>query len=277
MTAEDYLKQGDINAALQQLQEQVKKQPANPELRVFLFQLLSVMGQWDRALTQLDVAADLDDSTLAMVSMYRQVIACERFREQVFLGNKEPVIFGKPEEWLALLIQALKLTAQGENTKSQQLRDQAFESAPTTSGTISGVIDEQPFQWIADSDPRLGPVMEAIIDGRYLWIPIENLQTMLIDEPTDLRDVVWLPTHFTWNNGGESYGLIPSRYPLSYQHDPLLALSRKTEWQDCGEDLFIGLGQKIWSTDNHEFAVMDVRAIQFNTTQAPENQVPEKE
>ena len=265
MTAEEYLKQGDINAALLQLQEQVKKQPANPELRVFLFQLLSVMGQWDRALTQLNVASELDDATLAMVSMYRQVIACEQFREQVFLGNKEPVIFGKPGEWLALLIQALKLTVQGENAKSQTLRSQAFESAPVTSGSIDG----QEFQWIADSDPRLGPIMEAIVDGRYLWVPIENLQTIVIDEPLDLRDVVWLPTHFTWSNGGESYGLIPSRYPLSYQHDPLLALSRKTEWQDCGEDLFVGLGQRIWSTESNEYSVMDVRNVQFNTSLAP--------
>lgn len=268
MTAEDYLKQGDINAALQQLQEQVKKQPANSELRVFLFQLLSVMGQWDRALTQLDVASDLDDSTLAMVSMYRQVIACEQFREQVFLGNKEPVIFGKPEAWVALLIQALKLTVQGEIAKSQTLRNQAFEAAPATSGTI----DEQAFQWLADCDPRLGPVMEAIVEGRYLWIPTENLNTIVIDEPVDLRDVVWLPAHFTWSNGGESYGLIPSRYPLSYQHDPLLALSRKTEWQDYGEDLFLGMGQKIWSTDSNEYSVMDVRSIQFNTSPASEEE-----
>ena len=264
MTAEDYLKQGDINAALLQLQEQVKKQAANPELRVFLFQLLAVMGQWDRALTQLDVASDLDDGTLAMVSMYRQVIACERFREQVFLGNKEPVIFGKPKKWVALLIQALQLTAQGEYSKSQTLRSQAFDAASIT----SGVIDDQKFEWFADSDPRLGPVMEAIIEGRYLWIPIENLKTIVIDEPVDLRDVIWLPTHFTWNNGGESYGLIPSRYPFSYQHAPLLALSRKTEWQDCGADLFLGLGQKIWSTDSNEYSVMDVRTIQFNTSPA---------
>jgi len=264
MTAKDYLKQGDINAALLQLQEQVKKQPANPEHRIFLFQLLSVMGQWDRALTQLNVAGELDDAALAMVSMYRQVIACEQFREQVFLGNKDPVIFGKPEEWLALLIQSLKLMAQGENAKSQALRNQAFESAPVTSGAIDG----QEFQWLADSDPRLGPVMEAIVEGRYLWVPIENLQSIVIDEPVDLRDVVWLPVHFTWNNGGESYGLIPSRYPLSYQHNPLLALSRKTEWQDCGDDLFLGVGQKIWSTDSDEYPVMDVRAIQFNTSPA---------
>ena len=261
MTAEDCLKQGDIKGALKLLQEQVKKQPDNAELRVFLFQLLSVMGQWDRALTQLDVVTDLDDGTLAMVSMYRQVIACERIREQVFSGKKEPIIFGKPNEWVALLIQALKLTAQGENIKSQQLRIQAFDAAEIT----SGLINEQPFEWFADCDPRLGPVMEAMVDGRYLWIPIENIKSIVIEEPADLRDVIWLPTHFTWNNEGESYGLIPTRYPFSYQYDPLLTLSRKTEWKDCGNDMFLGLGQKTWATDFDEYPVMDIRTIHFNT------------
>jgi type VI secretion system protein ImpE len=52
---------------------------------------------------------------------------------------------------------------------------------------------------------------------------------------------------------------------LSYQHDPLLALSRKTEWQDCGDELFLGLGQKLWATDGNEYPVMDIRTIQFNT------------
>ncbi len=266
MTAENCLKQGDIEGALKQLQEQVKKQPANTELRVFLFQLLAVMGQWDRAQTQLDVAADLDDGTLAMVSMYRQVIACERIREQVFLGKKEPIIFGKPNEWVALLIQALKLTAQGENAKSQSVRSQAFAEAETT----SGLINDEPFEWFADSDPRLGPVMEAMVDGRYLWIPIENIKKIVIEEPVDLRDMIWLPAHFTWNNEGESYGIIPSRYPLSYQYDPLLALSRKTEWQDCGNDLFLGLGQKLWTTDSNEYPVMDIRTIQFDAETMPE-------
>lgn len=264
MTAEDCLKQGDIKEALIQLQQQVKKQPANTELRIFLFQLLSVMGQWDRALTQLDVAADLDDATLAMVSMYRQVIACERVREQVFLGNKEPIIFGKPNEWVALLIQALKLTALGENKKSQQLRSQAFEMA----GTSSGFINEQAFEWFADCDSRLGPVMEAMVDGRYLWVPVDNIKKITIEAPVDLRDVIWLPAHFTWKNEGESYGLIPSRYPQSYQHEPALALSRKTEWQDCGDDVFMGLGQKLWATDADEYPVMDIRTIQFNVDEA---------
>ena len=56
--AEQSLKDGDPAAALAQLQEQVRANPADPKLRVFLFQLLCVLGQWDRALNQLNVAAE---------------------------------------------------------------------------------------------------------------------------------------------------------------------------------------------------------------------------
>lgn len=257
MTAEESLQNGDLEAALQQLQQHIKQQPANAELRIFLFQLLAVLGQWDRALTQLNVAAELDDAALAMTAMYRQVIACERVREQVFLGTNSPIVFGQPQEWIALLLQALKLTAQEEYAKSQDLRNQAFDQATANTGTI----DDQPSSWLADSDARLGPVIEAMIDGRYLWVPLDQLSSLQIDPPNDLRDVIWLPTHFTWHNGGESYGLLPARYPFSYRDDPLLALSRKTQWHDCGHDLFIGLGQKIWVTDVNEYPLLDTRSI----------------
>ncbi len=266
MTAEEHLQQGDLQGALHQLQERVRAQPAKAEYRIFLFQLLSVLGQWDRALTQLSVAGELDDATLAMVAMYRQVIACERFREAVFLGRRDPVVFGKPEAWLALSLQALKLTAEGQYSKSQHLREQAFESAPEVSGSIDGIA----FDWLADSDPRLGPVFEVMIEGRYFWAPLQRIRSISIEKPVDLRDVVWLPAHFVWTNGGESYGIIPARYPESYKNeDPLFALSRKTVWQDCGNDLFLGIGQKTLTTESSDYALMDIRSIQLNTDDEP--------
>jgi len=262
MTAATLLQQGDLRGALTELQDKVRAQPEKAELRIFLFQLLSVLGQWDRALTQLETAGQLDAGALAMVAMYKQVISCERFREAVFKGTQEPVIFGQPEAWLALLVQALKLTANGQYLKSQELREQAFELAPA----ISGFVDDTPIEWLADSDSRLGPVFEVIIDGRYFWVPMQRIRTIIIEKPVDLRDMVWLPAHFTWANGGESYGVIPGRYPESYQNDePLFALSRKTAWQDVGDGLYLGLGQKTLTTDVAEFALMDIRSIRFNS------------
>ncbi len=130
--AERAVRDGDLDGALTYLQEQVRKEPANAGLRVFLFQLLSVLGRWERAGTQLDVAAELDASTLAMARMYRETIHCELLRADVFAGRRSPMIFGEPAEWLALLIESL-LTAGGEGAaQAQQLRDRAFEAAPAT-------------------------------------------------------------------------------------------------------------------------------------------------
>ncbi|HEY6360666.1 MAG TPA: tetratricopeptide repeat protein, partial [Vicinamibacterales bacterium] len=59
-TAEQSLKAGDPAGALAHLQDQVRARPDDPKLRVFLFQLLCVLGQWERALNQLSVASSLD-------------------------------------------------------------------------------------------------------------------------------------------------------------------------------------------------------------------------
>ena len=66
--AEQAVREGDLDGALRNLQDQVRKEPSKAELRVFLFQLLAVMGQWERANTQLNVAvADLYQSRFRKV------------------------------------------------------------------------------------------------------------------------------------------------------------------------------------------------------------------
>jgi len=65
--AESALRDARPEHALKLLQEQIRSAPADPKLRVFLFQLLCVLGHWDRALNQLTVTGELDASTLAMV------------------------------------------------------------------------------------------------------------------------------------------------------------------------------------------------------------------
>jgi hypothetical protein len=81
-----------------------------------------VQGNWERALTQLNVAGEMDASTLAMVQTYREAIRCELLRAEIFAGKRSPLIFGQPDEWLALLTQALKLTA--EDLKSLGIIDE---------------------------------------------------------------------------------------------------------------------------------------------------------
>ena len=263
--AEQSLKGGDPVTALAQLQEQVRAAPADPKLRIFLFQLLCVLGQWERALTQLSVASNLDPEALAMSQTYGDAVRCEAVRNDVFAGKRSPMIFGQPDQWLALLIESLLVAGRGEHERSQELRSRAFDEAPASTGDLDG----RAFAWISDADSRLGPVLEAVINGRYYWVPFSRLTKIEVEPPEDLRDLVWMPARLHFENGGESVALIPTRYPGSEAaEDGLIALARKTVWEELASGAHRGLGQRILATDTDEVPLMEVRTISL--TGSPE-------
>lgn len=261
MRAEALFREGKLGSALEELQQLIRSHPENSRYRVFLFQLLAILGEWKRALSQLDVLDDLDKSTWSMVHTYRDAIRCEALRKEIFAGRQKPLIFGEPNQWIALLLESLRLIGEAQFAPALDLRNQAFELASERSGSI----DEQAFCWIADADSRLGPVLEVILNGRYYWVPFDQVSDIKFTAVTDLRDLVWLPAHFTWVNGGEAFGLIPSRYPGSEKaSDPGLQLARKTEWIELAEGVTIGTGQRMLATDQNEYALFDIRSVHFN-------------
>ncbi len=272
MPAIDALRNGDLAQALADLQNDVRSSPDDPRHRVFLFQLLSVLGNWDRALAQLDVVRSLDPAALAMVRTYESVLECEAFRRGVFSGERTPPILGDPEPWIAKLVEALRHSSAGDHDAAQKLRAEAYDEAPTCGGHLTTATGQGPdaatteasFEWIADADSRLGPMLEAIVNGRYYWVPMHRLQLVKLDPPEDLRDLVWLPVHFMFTNDGETVAMIPSRYPGSEANDDSqIRLARRTEWLEPAEGIFEGLGQRILATDADEYPLLSLRQIQF--------------
>ncbi len=261
MNAEECIKAGQLDEALVCAQDSVRKAPAEARPRVLLFQLFCVLGQWDRAFTQLNVLKDMDANCMLLAQVFRPVLQCEALREEIFAGKRGPLIFGEPAEWIGLLLQANQLLAQGQIAAASELRNRAFEAAPAAPGSING----QPFEWIADGDSRLGPVIETIIDGKYYWVPFFRVRSIRTEPPQDLRDLVWTAAQFVWTNGGESPGFIPTRYAGTEKAaDNSLRLARKTEWVDQGSDLYLGLGQRMFATDQTEIALAEVRQIELS-------------
>jgi type VI secretion system protein ImpE len=256
MNAAELVRAGRLDEALNALQEQIRSQPGNADLRVFLFQLLAVMGQWSRAQKQLGVAGELEAKALAMVQIYRAALECEALRAEVFAGRVTPVLLGEPADWVALLIQALRLDSEGQHEAAAKLRQQAFDAAPA----VAGHVNDEPFAWFADADPRLGPVLEVIVNGRYAWLPMYNLRGLKTEAPEDLRDLVWLPAELTLVNGGSTVALIPSRYPETPTlGDDSARLARKTDWLDDDRPL----GQRLFATEAGEYPLFELRNLRF--------------
>lgn len=278
-SAQELVRQGLPRAALPALQQQVRAQPGDARLRVFLFQLLCVLGQWQRALGQLQVCGELDSGTLSMVATYRDALQCEAVREAVFRGETTPLVFGRPADWIALLVQALQLDAQGHAGAAAELRAQAFDAAAPRSGRLNG----EAFEWLADADSRLGPVLEAVLNGRYCWIPFEALQRVVVEPPTDLRDLVWAPAQLAFANGGESVALLPVRYVRTPElaEDEALLMARRTDWLplDAGRaapaQQFAGIGLRQFVTDARDIGLLEVRELDIDVlAPAADREVP---
>lgn len=271
MTAEELLRQGQLSECLAALQAQVRQQPTESKHRVFLFQLLSVLGQWERALTQVNVAAEMDPKCAVLGQMYGPALQCEALRAEVFAGRRTPLIFGEPEPWIGSMIQANRLSAGGKHAAAQELRSQALEQAPATVGTIDG----KPFAWIADADGRLGPMLELILNGRYYWVPFSRIARIELDAPSDLRDLVWLPAQLQWTNGGRAVGLVPTRYPASESSDDsAIRLGRKTEWAAREGDVDRGLGQRLLATDEGDYDLLATRSIRLGPQPEEQSETP---
>ena len=258
MDAREALRQGDVRQALDQLKTDVRKAPRDARLRTFLFQMFCITGEWDRALTQLSVAGELDPATYPMVQTYQTAIRCEVLREKIFRGERTPTVLGDPGDWVPLLIEANRLLATGQPGEAAKLRDAAFDLAPQAGGSLNDAACE----WVADADPRLGPVLEAIVEGKYKWVPYHRIKSVKLDPPQDLRDQVWMPARFTWSNDGEAVGFVPTRYPGSAASpDPAIQLAHRTEWRDAAPGWSLPIGQRVLVTDVDETALMDVRSV----------------
>lgn len=272
------LQSGELDRCLEELKNEVRAAPSDPEKRVFLFQLYSLLGELDKALTQLNVCRDLDPKNVEMAQTYQEVLRCEGLRAAVFRGERTPLVLGEPPAWIGMLLEALRHLAQNDLASFSRLQQEAFEAAETSSGTLypfsTGAGDDaaeegQAFEWIADADMRMGPVVEAIVNGRYYWIPFSNIKTIVFEKPVDLRDLVWTPVAFEWTNDGQAVGFIPTRYPQSHANDDdQIRLARMTSWDSPGEEIFLGQGQRVFATDVQDFPITGIRRLVLNPPQS---------
>ncbi|TDR33055.1 type VI secretion system accessory protein TagJ [Hydromonas duriensis] len=252
-----------LEEAFNAAEQDVKKHPSSTNKRFLLFQLMIVMGQWKRALQQLQTLAKLDESLAPMARIYGDLIRAEVQRGKVFAGESLPHFLQEPPDWSAGVVQAMGLSAQSRWDDADEVRQTTFAQIPDYAGTFTTDNGEHSFDWWIDSDSRIGPMFEVIVKGQYMWLALETVQSVELSAPDDLRDLVWGIAHFTLRDGTNFPAFMPCRYPLSEQGDDATRLARATTWQDNGETTTSALGQRVWACSNGDVSMLDARRIEF--------------
>lgn len=260
LDADELLRAGDIDGARATLIETLRARPADEKARMFLFQLLCLVGDWEKARKQLEALASLSPEAQMLAVAYGQAIAAEAVRADVFAGHA-PLESLIASEWVKGLAEAIHCYATGEAERGAELRDAAFDAAPDSAGTLDG----ESFEWLADADSRFGPAFEAIIAGRYGVVPFDVVERIESDGPEDLRDILWYPVQIAFRMGQSVAAFLPARYPGSeYAADPADRLGRATHWTDepWGQ---AGSGQHLWMLSNgQERGLLSLRTLTFD-------------
>jgi len=254
-----------LDARLDDAQGMVRREPAVAGHRWTLFQLLCVTQQWERAVQQLQVFAQLNPQQLQAARAYRDLIRAERWRTKVMNGLAQPGFVIDPPSWVGNLAEALRLTAAGQTDAADAMREAALNQAPL----VSGGGANHSFEWIADSDTRLGPVCEIITAGRYRWLPFSDIAAWEIGRPAALVDLVWAPCLLTLADGTKVRGFMPARFPAvvdaSYDASmqDALRLGNTTVWTDAGRTGVIAQGRKTWTTSAGDAGLFELDVCTF--------------
>ncbi|MFA4913254.1 MAG: type VI secretion system accessory protein TagJ [Burkholderiaceae bacterium] len=254
---------------LDEARADVRQHPGDLGARNRLWQWLAIQGDWKRAWEQVGVTQQLLGDAPSSLAAHRAAIEAEIERQAIFEGERALTLAPDSPAWLVGLAQALQCDARGEAHEAQALRDRAREDARGCSGYVEDERETRSaFAWLCDGDDRLGPVCELIVQGRYMWLPLESIASWRQSRPAGLTDLLWSPVVLALRDGSSCAGLMPARYPFAtdeqIDRDDALYLGRRTSWLDRGDDHYIGVGQRMLLSDTAEHAMLDVRLIQFD-------------
>ena len=106
-----------------------------------------------------------------------------------------------------------------------------------------------------------------------MWLPFEHVQSVRVEAPKKLRDLLWAPAivrpaeSFKGLEMGEA--LLPVIAPQTFkQADPAVRLGRVTEWRELEDGAQAPVGQKMLLVDDEEFPILELRELEI--THAPD-------
>ena len=243
-SAREHFTAGRLESAIEALGVELRSNPTDTQRRVFLFELLTFAGQYDRAEKQLDVLSKGGPDRELAVLPYRAAILGERVREHMFSTGDFP-----------------------------------FAPAPSP---VSGTLNGKAFASIEDADPRVGARLEVMAGGRYMWIPFAYVQTLHMEPPQHLRDLRWIPARLSTSAAMKETELgevlLPTLSPLAWkQEDPELRLGRAADWEALPDGSFSPVGHKLLRVDEELIPLLDLRDLVIGTGDEQQDEEPSGE
>lgn len=252
---------GKLAEAIAAATAAVKAAPADLGRRVLLAELLLFSGNLERADVILDAASQVDPSALLVVSEFRQLLRAETARRQLYRDGRVPEFLGEPEPTEQASLAALVALRAGD---AEEARLKA-EEAETLRPRVPGVAGSAAFDDFRDADDLHPGFIETLTStGKYYWIPLSRIESMLFHPPKRPRDLVWRRCSMSVSSGPDGDVYIPVTYFADADTtDDAHRLGRETSWSDEAHGPVRGKGQRVFLIGEDAVGIMDIESIEF--------------
>ncbi|MFO0823569.1 MAG: type VI secretion system accessory protein TagJ [Gemmataceae bacterium] len=254
MTATELFRAGQLADAINAQIAAVKAKPGDAGIRTFLFELLLFAGDLDRAVKHLDAVRAETPELIAAAEAYRGIVAAEKIRRTVLSGAEQPMFFGDIPEHAKLRVEALK------NPADPGLAAQ-LAAADTAAPDLVGSLNGKEFVDLRDADDLFGTVLEVFAQGKYFWVPFEQVASLTANPPKFPRDTLYLPARLTLADDSSGDVFLPTLYPGSSDNaDDAVKLGRSTVWEGP-TGAMRGRGHRVILIGDADVGLVDIREL----------------
>ena len=235
----------------------VAARPDDVAERLLWCELLAFTGDREAVRRELGELRIVHPDVRAYGAELRGLLAADDARDR---GDR-PTFLTDPPRHVIQRLRGLDCLREGREEEALDLLDEADEIA----GYVEGHVDGRPFEGWRDADDLLGPVLELFHGDRYVWLAMEQVRKLRLDDGDQLRDLLYRPATARLTDGSEWEVFIPGLYVGTADHaEEGIRTGAGVDWVERN-GVMRGVGGRTFLFAEEELTLAEFRQVEVRS------------
>ena len=255
MTPLELFQEARLTEAIAAQKALVLAHPEDIAERLLLCDFLAFAGDIEDIRQHLDLLVSAPKELREYLDEWRQLLKADDARH----CGEQPEFLGEPPSCIHERVQARWHLAGGLVEQGLDSLDQADESALC----VEGHVDGREFEGWRDSDDLLGPVLEVFHGDRYVWVPVEQIRKLRLEDADSLRDTLYRPATLWLIDGGRWEIFVPTLYVGSADQDEEgIRTGAGVDWIEV-DGVMRGVGERTFLFGGEELGISEFKQVEI--------------
>lgn len=258
----EQLDAGDLDGAIDALNQEVRQRPTDTAARGVLAELLCFAGNFERADRLLD-ALQVQDTSLALgVALFRQLIRAEEARQAFYAECRLPEFLTPPSEDDQLYLRALVALKDGQPAQAAEL----LAEAEAKRAPLTGKVDRVAFEDMRDLDDISATHLDLLTStGKFYWVPLRTIESISLHKPERRRELLWRRAAVSIAGGPDGEVFLPTIYPIGQAKVPVAArLGQNTDFLGGDGTPVRGVGLRTFIFGDDAHSILEMSELEFD-------------